>query len=80
MSVILNSPILIFLYGAALALHVFLYLKRIEGLAVFLSAFLVVVVSALGILMGVSLTEAAAALSVFLIIMLLKEKGGQDEL
>ena len=80
MSVILNSPLLITLYGAAFALHVFVRLKRIEGPAVFVSAFVVTAVSALALLFGASLTEAAAALSLFLIVMLLGRKGGTDEL
>ena len=68
-SVILTLPIVLAGYGLALLLLLTDFIRKPAGGALrFASAFLAVGATAWGLLMGVSLSEAALALTVFLLL------------
>ena len=68
-SVILTLPIVLAGYGLALLLRLTGFSRKPAGGALrFASAFLAVGATACGLLMGVSLSEAALALTVFLLL------------
>ena len=67
-SVILTLPIVLAGYGLALLLLTDFIRKPAGGALRFASAFLAVGATAYGLLMGVSLSEAALALTVFLLL------------
>lgn len=73
-SIILSSPLLIALYGAALVLTLFGKLKRTGAVLPWVSAALVAGTSALSVLMGASLRETAAVIVLFILIHLIGPK------
>ena len=74
-SVIFNSPILIVLYGIALAVTLFEKVNRTGAVSAWIAAMLVVGASTLSVIMGASLVETAAIIVLFIIINLIKKKG-----
>ena len=76
-SVILHTPLLLALYGAALALT--LLEKRLRAGAVlpWAAAILAAVASALSVILGAGLRETAAAAVLLVIVNLTKPKGDQ---
>ena len=75
-SVIFNTPILIVLYGIALAVTLFAKLNRTGAVLTWAGAFMVAGASALSLIMGAGLTETAAVVCLFLAIHLIRPKGG----
>ena len=71
-SVIFNSPILLVLYGIALALVLFNLKNRTGAVLTYVSAALVVCSSAYALLLGASLWETAVVIVVFLLINVFK--------
>ena len=71
-SVIFNSPILLVLYGIALALVLFNLKNRTGAVLTYVSAALVVGTSAYAILLGASLWETAIVIVIFLLINVFK--------
>ena len=76
-SVILGNPLLLVLYGLALAISVYDKWKPTGIILPVLSALIVVGTSAYAILLGASLFETAAAVMVFLFVQLIGL--GRDE-
>ena len=79
-SVILNSPIMLILYGIALALCLFDIRKKTGFLLPFLSALIVVGTSAYALLSGAGLFETASVIAVFLLLNLPKKGEEAHEL
>ena len=67
-SVIIHTPLLLILYGLALALNLFDLVKRTGFLLPVLSAFIAVGASALALLYGASLYETGTVLLIFILI------------
>jgi hypothetical protein len=67
--VILQLPVALLLYGAALFLSIYdLHYKATKGIFTIISAFLVVGTTAYAVLMGASLQEGALVLLAFLLL------------
>lgn len=73
-SVIFGSPILMVLYGLALAVTIFEKVKRTGAVLPWIAAIIVMVTSGLAIVMGASLQETAAVIVLFIIVNLMKLK------
>ena len=67
-SVIIHTPLLLILYGLALALNLFDLVKRTGFLLPVLSAFIAVGASALALLSGASLYETGTVLLIFILV------------
>ena len=74
--VILTSPVLLALYGLALALTLFEKWRRTGPVLPWVAAILVMVTSGLSLVMGASLLETATVIVVFLIVNLIGQREG----
>ena len=74
-SVILSSPLLLILYGLALAVNLFDIVKKTGFFLPVLSAFLTVGTTAYALILGAEPGEAATVLMVFLLLNLRYVKG-----
>ena len=70
--VILNSPLLLLLYGLALAVNIFDLVKKTGGILPVLSACLVVGTSAYALLLGAGFYEVATVILAFLLLNLFR--------
>ena len=75
-SVILNSPILIALYGIALAVTVFAKIKKAGAFWAWAAAIIVMGTSALALVFGAGLVETATVIVIFIIINIIRPKEG----
>lgn len=75
-SVIFSSPILLALYGIALAITLFEKWKRTGAMLMWTAAIITMTAAGLSLIMGADLVEIAAVIVVFLIVNLAGQKEG----
>ena len=75
-SIIFTSPLLMILYGVALAITLFEKRMRTGAVLPWIAAILVMTASGLMLILGASLMETASAIVLFLIISLIGQKEG----
>ena len=76
-SVIFTSPMLLALYGIALAITLFEKWRRTGAVLPWMAAIIVMAASGLAVIMGASLMETAAVIVVFIIVNLIGMREGK---